>query len=119
MSDGPDEARDASGRYHTFLSLSGDGVARFAVVPPLAIDAPENDQLDHILRHSRVAECSELFAGIYGRTQREMIGLAVQDFIPLDAMARHRAIRDFIRAGFRLVYSEEEQTLGAGRRRSH
>jgi PAS domain-containing protein len=111
MSDGPDDARSASDRYQTFLSLSGDGVARFAVVPPLAIDAPEDDQLDHILRHSRVAECNELFAGIYGRPQREMVGLAAKDFIPLDATARHQAIRDFIRAGYRLVYSEEEHPL--------
>ena len=36
MSDGPEDARSASDRYHTFLSLSGDGVARFAVVPPLS-----------------------------------------------------------------------------------
>src|SRR4029450_4141553 len=117
MSDGPDDARSASDRYHTFLSLSGDGVARFAVVPPLAIDAPEDDQLDHILRHSRVAEGNELFAGIYGRPQREMVGLAVKDFIPLDATARHQAIRDFIRAGYRLVYSEEEHPVAEGRTR--
>ena len=117
MSDGPEDARSASDRYHTFLSLSGDGVARFAVVPPLATDSPEDDQLDHILRHSRVAECNELFAGIYGRPQREMVGLAVKDFIPLDATARHLAIRDFIRAGYRLVYSEEEHPLAEGRTR--
>ena len=117
MSDGPDDARSASDRYHTFLSLSGDGVARFAIEPPLATDAPEDDQLDHILRHSRVAECNELFAGIYGRRQGEMVGLAVKDFIPLDAPARHQAIRDFIRAGYRLVYSEEEHALADGRSR--
>jgi PAS domain S-box-containing protein len=112
----PDDARDASNRYNTLLSLSGDGVARFEVVPPLEVDASEDAQLRHILRHSRVAECNELFAGLYGRTRGEMIGLAVRDFVPEDATARHRAIRDFIRAGYRLVYSEEEQTISGATR---
>src|SRR4029453_10243229 len=105
MSDGPEDVRSASDRYHTFLSLSGDGVARFAVVPPLATappspgapplapDAPEDDQLDHILRHSRVAECNELFAGIYGRPQREMVGLAGEGLIPLQHPGGHRGSR--------------------------
>jgi PAS domain S-box-containing protein len=117
MSDGPDDARSASDRYHTFLSLSGDGVARFEVAPPLETDAPEDDQLEHILRNSRVAECNQLFAGLYGRTHREMVGLAVKDFVPPDAAERHQAIRDFIRAGYQLVYSEEEHPVGAGRTR--
>src|SRR6187455_2071406 len=95
MSDGPDGARGGSDRYHTFLSLSGDGVARFAIEPPLATDAPEDEQLDHLLRYSRVAECNELFAGLYGRPRREMVGLAPKDFIPPDIPARHQAIRDF------------------------
>jgi PAS domain S-box-containing protein len=117
MSDGPDGARGGSDRYHTFLSLSGDGVARFAIEPPLATDAPEDEQLDHLLRYSRVAECNELFAGLYGRPRREMVGLAPKDFIPPDIPARHQAIRDFIRAGYRLVYSEEEHALAEGRTR--
>ena len=37
----------------------------------------------------------------------------MRDFIPEEASARHQAIRDFIRVGYRLVYSEEEQSLGA------
>ncbi len=116
MGGGPDDARDASNRYDTLLSLSGDGVARFELEPPLAVDASEDAQLLHILRHSRVAECNELFAGLYGRTRGEMIGLAVRDFVPEDAAARHQAIRDFIRAGYRLVYSEEEQAISGATR---
>src|SRR5512136_1310508 len=100
-----------------FVSLSGNGVARFELVPPLPVDAAEDEQVDHILRHSRVAECNELLARLYGRTTREMIGLAMEDFIPRDEPARHQGIREFIRGGYRLPYSEEEQTLSTGRSR--
>lgn len=56
-------ARDAEdARYHTFLSLSGDGVARFELEPPLAVDADEEAQVAHVLRHARVVESNELFA---------------------------------------------------------
>lgn len=106
------EAEDA--RYHTFLSLSGDGVARFELVPPLVAGADEDAQVEHLLRHARIVECNELFAGLYGRVGREMIGRAMGEFVPRDEPARHAAIREFIRARYRLVYSEEEHDLGGG-----
>jgi PAS domain S-box-containing protein len=110
-------ARDGNDRYSTFLSLSGDGVARFEVDPPLAVGAPEEDQVHHLLRHSRVAECNELFARFYGRGAAEMVGLAMGDFVPAHDSARLHGVREFIRAGYRLVYVEEEHALGEGRSR--
>jgi PAS domain S-box-containing protein len=104
-----------SDRYHTFLSLSGDGVVRMELVPPLDAGAPEEEQLVHILRHGRVAECNELFARFYGRDDpRQMVGLAMGDFVPAGEPARLHGIREFIRAGYRLVYVEEEHALAEG-----
>ncbi|HSD26567.1 MAG TPA: PAS domain S-box protein [Vicinamibacteria bacterium] len=121
MSRGPHDAMHGDARHRAplclsddFLSLSGDGVARFELVPPLVVGAAEEEQVDHILRQGRITECNELLAGLYGRTRREMIGLAMEDFVPRDEPARHQGIREFIRAGYRLPYSEEEQTFRAG-----
>jgi PAS domain S-box-containing protein len=101
--------KPGSDRYHTFLSLSGDGVARFELDPPLVATAPEERQVTHILRHGRVAECNELFAGFYGRrAPAEMFGLAMGDFVPESDPARLKGIREFVRARYRLVYVEEE-----------
>ena len=111
MSDGPDDVRDATRRYHTFLSLSGDGVARMVIEPPLRTGAPEDEQVVHQLGHSRVAECNELFAGTYGRTRDQMVGLLMSDFVPQDDPSRIAGIREFVRSGYRLVYSEEEQAV--------
>src|SRR5262245_14042363 len=111
MSDGPDDARSASDRYHTLLSLSGDAVARFEVDPPLAVAAPEDEQVHHLLSHSRVTDCNELFAGTYGRTKSQMIGLSMEDFVPRGDPSRHEGIREFVRARYRLVYNEDAQAI--------
>ncbi|HXK08844.1 MAG TPA: ATP-binding protein [Vicinamibacteria bacterium] len=121
MSRGPDGGGDEAAGDRPALRLSGDflslsrnSVARFELSPPLLARASEDEQVDHLLRHGRVAECNELFAELYGRTHREMVGLAMESFVPRDEPSRHQAIREFIRAGYRLPYSEEKHTLGAG-----
>src|SRR5262245_32834362 len=73
----PTEPQMQDGRYSTFLSLTGDGIARFELDSPLEIYLPEEDQVRHLLVHARVAECNELFAGLYGRQHTEMMGLAL------------------------------------------
>jgi hypothetical protein len=95
--------------YGTFLwNLSGDGIARFAVVPALDGSAPEDQQVAHLLRHSRVAECNERFASLYGRPLPAMAGSTMGELVPADDPARMQGIREFVRAGFRLSHSEEE-----------
>ena len=104
-------------RYFTFLSLSGDAIGRFEIVPPLDAAAGEDEQMAHILAHARVTECNELFARFYGRGVAEMVGLAMGDFVPADDEARLHGIREFLRARFRLVYLEEEHVLAEGQSR--
>ncbi len=104
-------------RYSTFLSLSGDAIGRFELLPPLDAAAREDDQVAHILAHARVTDCNELFARFYGREVAEMTGLAMGDFVPADDPARLHGIREFVRARFRLVYVEEEHVNSGGRSR--
>jgi len=102
-------------RYNTFLSLSGDAIARMVMDDPHPVGAPEDEQVEHILRHSRVADCNELFARFYGRqTAGEMAGLAMGDFVPSDDPKRLSSLRQFIRSHYRMVYVEEEHVLGGG-----
>jgi PAS domain S-box-containing protein len=100
--------------YRTFLSLSGDGIARFEMDEPLSADTAEEDQLQGLLRRGRVVECNELFARIYGRSPAEMAGLAMGDFVPANDFGRMEGIRQFIRSRYRLAHHEEEHVLGPG-----
>src|SRR6266446_2983799 len=101
-------------RYRTFLALTGDGIARFELDPPLRVDDPEDEQVERILKHSRIAECNEVFARMYGRDPGEMTGHTIGDFVPSDDPARLKGLREFIRSRYRLVYSEEAHALGEG-----
>ena len=101
-------------RYRTFLALTGDGIARFELDPPLCVDDPEDEQVERILKDSRIAECNQVFARLYGRDAAEMMGQLIGDFIPSDDPARLKGIREFIQARYRLVYSEEAHALDEG-----
>ncbi|MFI5007285.1 MAG: PAS domain S-box protein [Solirubrobacterales bacterium] len=100
--------------YRAFLALSGDGIARLELDEPLDVAAAENQQVDHILRNSRVAECNEPFAKVYGRTAADLAGQRLADFFPSDDPARVQGILDFVRSRYQLVYSEEHHTLADG-----
>jgi PAS domain S-box-containing protein len=104
----------ADNRYRAFLALSGDGIARMELDEPLDVAAAEDEQVDHILRNSRVAECNEPFAHVYGHVATDLAGQRLSDFFPSDDPARRQSVRDFVRSRYQLVYSEEEHALADG-----
>lgn len=101
-------------RYAGFLALSGDGIARMELDEPLDVAAAEDEQVEHILRNSRVAQCNEPFAHVYGRAPADLAGQRLAEFFPSDDPSRVKGIRDFVRSRYQLVYSEEHHTLADG-----
>jgi PAS domain S-box-containing protein len=101
-------------RYRTFLALSGEGIARFELDEALDATAPEDEQVQHLRRHSRIAECNDVFARFYGREAAEMQGRTAGEFVPEDDPGRERGFREFIRSGYRLADTEEAHTLPDG-----
>ena len=96
------------------VALSGDGIARMELDEPLDVAAAEDEQVEHILRTSRVADCNEPFAHVLGHLAAELAGHRLSDFFPADDPARIKGIRDFVRSRYQLVYSEEEHSLTNG-----
>lgn len=47
------ETLRAGNRYRTYLALSGEGIAYFELEEPLRVDAPEDEQVAHIVRQDR------------------------------------------------------------------
>ena len=68
--------------YRSLLELSTEAIARFELQPPLPIRLPAPEQVAHILRHARIAECNEAYARFYDRSVPEMTGRTVADVIP-------------------------------------
>src|SRR5687767_2941586 len=95
----PPMVRAGDDRYQTFVRLSAAAIARWELDPPLAQASPEDEQVAHLLRHGRIAECNEVFAGLFGRQARELRGLTIGEVVPADDPARLQRIRDFVRSG--------------------
>ncbi len=106
----PGEARDLHEWCLSLLSLSGDGVARFEVVRPLLVSAPEDEQVEHLLRYTRLCDCNERCTELYGQSRQEMVGRPLQDLVPRDP-PRLQRIRDFVRGAYRLRPGDERQLL--------
>ena len=105
------DALEGGGLYRTYLTVSGDGIARFELDEPLPVDAPEDEQVDDIARHSRIAECNDIFARLYDQTPEAMEGRLLGEFMPPDDPGRFRGFREFVRSRYRLVQAEEAHTL--------
>src|SRR6185295_17185655 len=97
--------------YRAYLTVSGDAIARFELDEPLPVDASEDEQVDRLARHSRIAECNDIFAQLYDQTAEAMEGRLLADFMPRDDPGRLRGFREFVRARYRLVQAEEMHTL--------
>jgi PAS domain S-box-containing protein len=110
----PSARPESDDRYRDFLALSGNGIARFTLDQAVATDAPEDVQVSLIARHSRIAECNEVFARLYDRVSADMEGRTLPDFMPTDDPTRLEGIRQFVRSGYRLVDGEEAHLLEDG-----
>jgi PAS domain S-box-containing protein len=97
--------RQSEHRYQTFQALSSEGIARLDLDEPLALERPEAEQLDHILRTARLAECNEAFVRMLRRPAGErLLGLALSELAAIAELKE--GLRGFVRGGYRLVDSE-------------
>ena len=76
--------------YRSLLELSTEAIARFELQPPMPIRLSPGEQIAHILRHARIAECNEAYARLYDRSVAEMAGRTVAEVIPGRGAARGR-----------------------------
>ncbi|HXB53396.1 MAG TPA: PAS domain S-box protein [Vicinamibacteria bacterium] len=97
--------RESEHRYRTFQALSSEGIARLDLDEPLAVERPEAEQLDHILRTARLAECNEAFVRMLRRPAGERLeGLRLAELAAVSEL--REGLRGFVRGGYRLVESE-------------
>ena len=90
--------------YRTLLELSAEAIARFELHPPLPIHTPAPEQIAHILRHARIAECNEAYARLYDRSVAEMAGRTVAEVIPEGE--RREAVSRFVASSYRLAHAD-------------
>jgi PAS domain S-box-containing protein len=97
--------RESERRYQTFQALSSEGIARLDLDEPLAVERPEGEQIDHILRTARVAECNQAFVRMLHRPVGEqLVGLRLSELAAVPEL--REGLQGFVRGGYKLVESE-------------
>lgn len=70
-------------RYRDFVQRIAEGVWRTELVEPMPTNLSEEQQIEHLQKHSIVAECNDAMANMYGISNaEEIIGRYVCDFHP-------------------------------------
>src|SRR5207244_3239230 len=95
----PEPAPAGEGLYGALLELSTEAIARFELQPAMRVDLAPDDQVAHVLRHARIAQCNEAYARLYDRSAPEMTGRTVAEVIP--EAERREVIGHFVASGYR------------------
>jgi len=112
------ERRRAEERYRSFIAQSSEGVSRLEIDPPVAVTLPEEEQIDWVYRHARIAECNDAMARMYGyKEARDLVGTSLSDLHEVQDPANRQQIASFIHAGYRLADSETREHAKDGKPR--
>ena len=108
--------RDAEQRYRTFIEQSTEGVFRVEHEGGVAVDLPEDAQIDAIYETAYIAECNDAMAHMYGLERaRELIGKRLVDLHDMRDPVNRDFMRAFVRSGYRLVDAESHERDDNGR----
>jgi PAS domain S-box-containing protein len=100
-------------RYRTFLDLTSEAIARLELDEPVAVDRPPAEQVGHIVRTARLAECNRAFVRIAGAPEGEpLTGLLLTDLVPAAEMAER--VQAFVAGGYNLAANESRRVLRDG-----
>ena len=105
-----DELARSEQHYRALVSHGNEAVLRVELDQPIALDLPEQEQLELIYRHAYVADCNEQAARLFGRDKAEdLIGARMEAISPRRDPEQIERTLAGIRA--RWQFSQVERTL--------
>ena len=109
-------------RYQDFLVQTSEGIWRVELDESIAVEASEDDQIEHFYRYGSLAECSDAFAKMFGLTSASvLVDARLDEILPRDDRNNLEHLRTFIRRDYRLAeaYSSEQDDNGRNRHFIH
>ncbi|HSN86236.1 MAG TPA: PAS domain S-box protein, partial [Thermoanaerobaculia bacterium] len=107
--------RESQERYRALIEQSSEGIWRFELEQPVAIDLPEDEQVDLFFRHGVLAECNRTMAHMYGfEDETEILGARLGQLLPASDPHNVDYLRSFVRSGYRLTGAESHETDAEG-----
>jgi PAS domain S-box-containing protein len=91
-------------RYRRFVQMSGEGVWRFDLLPPVPPDLPENELVEQLLERAHVGECNDEFARQLGYNRApDVLGRRLAELMQGAREEQLETFRCFARSGFRVA----------------
>ncbi len=106
--------KESEARYRQFLNMSVEGIWRLECDPPIPVDLEEREQVELMLTRTRVAECNEAMAVLFGLRPEDLVGASLDQVWHIEHTVKVAAGLHFLRSGYRLVDVENAGYLPDG-----
>ncbi len=108
--------RASEDRYRAFVEQSTEAIWRFEMEPPIAIDLPVEEQIEAFFTRSRLAECNDVMAQMYGFPRsKEFVGTMLSEFMPRTDPRNVAHLRAYVENRYRLTDEETFEIDREGR----
>jgi PAS domain S-box-containing protein len=115
---GEDAVRESEERYRAFIAHSSEGIWRLELEEPIPVTLPEDEQIELLYAHCRLAECNDRMARMYGFDRaEELVGARLSRFLPRSRPGTMDYLRSFVRAGYQMTDAEYAEFDPAGSER--
>ena len=110
-----DAVRRSEERYRTFIQHSTEGIWRFELDEPIAVDLPTDEQVRLAYEHGYLAECNDVMARQYGfASANDIVGARLTDLLVEDDPNNVEFVRAFIKSGYQLTDAESHEKDAQG-----
>ncbi|HEV7349751.1 CheR family methyltransferase [Telluribacter sp.] len=107
---GLEQIRQSQERYQTFISRSTEGIWRFELQQPLVTDLPPKKQLNLLFSQTRLEECNDALAQMYGYTSAaDIIGFSLDSLLPRNSDSE-ALMETFVASDYCLSDAEVQET---------
>ena len=105
-------------RYRVFVEQSSEAIWRFELDEPMALDASEEEKIEHAYRHAYLAECNDVMARMYGLSSAsQIVGSRLSELLDRSDARNIDYLRSFFRSGYRVADAESHEVDAAGQKR--
>jgi PAS domain S-box-containing protein len=102
--------RESEDRYRAFVEQSTEGIWCFEHEPPISTYLPAEEQIELLYRNSRLTECNDVMARMYGYDRADqLLGMALDAFVPRSDPWAAEYFLAFIEGGYRITDWESRE----------